>query len=105
MPLAVIPKYCAPNTASAHLLMENKNLYLFVGNEVELIENGVVLGQVFVLELLLLLAKDGAVDLLLFGLLHRLAGDPPFLEQETVFPAMINLFRPTGPFMAPKFII
>ena len=38
-----------------------------------------MLGEVFVLQLLLLLAKNGAVDLFFFRFFHCLAGNPPFL--------------------------
>jgi hypothetical protein len=58
---------------------------LLVRHEVQLVKDGVILGQVLVLAhalLLQVLAKDGAIDWVVFALLHGLTCSSPFLKNE-----------------------
>ena len=60
-------------------LETQKKTNLLISDQIKLIKHSIVLCEVFVLQLLLLFAKNGAVDLFFFWFFHCLAGNPPFL--------------------------
>ena len=62
---------------------------LFVGDQIELVEHGVVLGQILVLECFLLATEHTAIgnDATVFGVLHGQIGRAPLLQLGTWYEA------------------
>ena len=63
--------------------------HLFVSDQVELVEDGIVFGQILVLECFLLASKHAAIgyDAAVFGILHGQIGRAPLLQLGTWYEA------------------
>ena len=66
-------------TVEQTVFRDSEKTDLLISDQIQLIKHSIVLCEVFVLQLLLFLAKNGAVDLFFFWFFHCLAGNPPFL--------------------------